>query len=79
MSSSKSQKTLKVDWNEKNIDAFIKIYVEEVRIRNRSNTHFNKKGWANLIEFFFKETRLSYKYKQFKNKWDFLKKNEHCV
>ena len=74
MTSNRSEKTLKADWNERNTEVFIKICVEEVRAGNRPNTHFNKKGWANVTDKFFKQTGLSYKYKQFKNKWDLLKK-----
>ena len=53
MTSSRSEKTLKAYWNERNTKVFINIYAEEVHARNKPNTHFNKKGWANLIDKFF--------------------------
>lgn len=38
-------------------------------------SHFNKTGWANIKEKFNKATKLSYDFKQFKNRWDNLKKD----
>ena len=69
-----SGKQQKVDWNEKNHDIFVKVCVEQVQVGNRPHTHFNKVRWANVIKNFNKQTRLSYEYKQMKNKWDLLRK-----
>ncbi|XLR38654.1 hypothetical protein S83_023314, partial [Arachis hypogaea] len=41
---------------------------------NRPGTHFNKVGWANLKTKFLKETDLNYESKQFKNKWEAMKR-----
>ena len=48
MVSSKSEKTLKANWNKRNTNVFIKICVKKVHAKNRPNTYFNKKVWANL-------------------------------
>ncbi|XLR15434.1 hypothetical protein S83_043372 [Arachis hypogaea] len=41
---------------------------------NRPGTHFNKVGWANLKTKFLKEIGLNYESKQFKNKWEAMKR-----
>ncbi|XLU33672.1 hypothetical protein S245_069738, partial [Arachis hypogaea] len=41
---------------------------------NRPGTHFNKVDWANLKTKFLKETGLNYESKQFKNKWEAMKR-----
>ncbi|RDY13356.1 L10-interacting MYB domain-containing protein, partial [Mucuna pruriens] len=64
----------KAKWHDKNLEIFLKVCIEEVRAGNRLHAHFNKIGWANIAKNFYKETKLAYQYKQFKNKWDTLKK-----
>lgn len=41
-----SVKRLKADWNDTNLDIFLKACVAQVRAGNRPHTHFNKPGWA---------------------------------
>lgn len=70
-----SGKRPKADWsNEKNTEIFLTVCIEQVRAGNRPHAHFNKVGWANVINKFNEQTCLSYEYKQMKNKWDILKK-----
>ncbi|KAL4642656.1 hypothetical protein ACB092_02G036200 [Castanea dentata] len=42
---------------------------------NRLNTHFSKKGWANIIATFEKKTGKEYPRAKYKHKWDNLKKD----
>ncbi|XLU23405.1 hypothetical protein S245_059471, partial [Arachis hypogaea] len=64
----------KADWNERNTVILMKICKEEMVAGNRPGTHFNKVGWANLKTKFLKETGLNYESKQFKNKWEAMKR-----
>ena len=50
------------------------VWIEEVNAGNKPHNHFTKLGWANITEKFNKITNLTYEYKQFKNRWDSLKK-----
>ncbi|XP_062179405.1 L10-interacting MYB domain-containing protein-like [Phragmites australis] len=50
------------------------IFAKQVRIGNRSSTHFNKVGYDNMIAKFKERTDLSYMKLQFKNRWDKLKR-----
>ncbi|QHN81275.1 L10-interacting MYB domain-containing protein [Arachis hypogaea] len=47
---------------------------EPAYIPFRPGTHFNKVDWANLKTKFLKETGLNYESKQFKNKWEAMKR-----
>ncbi|XP_014619053.1 L10-interacting MYB domain-containing protein-like [Glycine max] len=52
----------------------LKVCIEEVNVGNKPHNHFTKLGWANIAEKFNKATNLRYEYKQFRNRWDSLKK-----
>ena len=52
----------------------LKVCLEEVNAVNKPHNHFTKLGWANIVEKFNKATNFRYEYKQFRNKWDSLKK-----
>ena len=57
------------------MDAFIKVCVTETLAGNRTNSHFNKLGWKNVIKAFNNLIGRNYKYRQLKNKWSSLKKD----
>ncbi|KAJ8768580.1 hypothetical protein K2173_022696 [Erythroxylum novogranatense] len=71
----KLKKRIKAKWNDRTLEILIKIFVEETLAGNRPNGHFNKIGWKNIVSKFTHETKKNYEYKQFKNKWDRLKKD----
>ena len=73
--STQDDKKKKAIWNDKLIKEFIDVCHVEVEAGNRPGTHFNRRGWSNIIETFNEKTRNQYDYKQFKNKWDNLKAN----
>ena len=52
----------------------LKVCIEEVNAGNKPHNHFTKLGWANIAKNFNKATNLRYEYKQFRNRWDSLKK-----
>ncbi|KAL4610421.1 hypothetical protein ACB092_08G048500 [Castanea dentata] len=54
---------------------FCEACVDEVFKGNRPNTHFSKKGWANIIATFEKKTEKEYPRAKYKHKWDSLKKD----
>ncbi|KAK3221512.1 hypothetical protein Dsin_008537 [Dipteronia sinensis] len=70
-----NQKRPKADWNDQASEVFIRICVDETLAGNRPNGHFNKVGWKSIINKFAAMTGRNYTYKQFKNKWDSLKKD----
>ncbi|KAK0579340.1 hypothetical protein LWI29_024784 [Acer saccharum] len=53
----------------------MRICVDETLVGNRPNGHFNKVGWKSIINKFVAMNGRNYTYKQFKNKWDSLKKD----
>ena len=67
-------KRKKAEWCNKNTEVMLKVCIEEVNAGNKPYSHFTKLGWANIAEKFNKATNLRYEYKQFRNRWDSLKK-----
>lgn len=67
-------KRKKAEWCDKNTEIMLKVCIEEVNVGNKPHNHFTKLGWANIAEKFNKATNLRYEYKQFRNRWDSLKK-----
>ncbi|KAG5049115.1 hypothetical protein JHK85_010218 [Glycine max] len=67
-------KRKKAEWCDKNTEIMLKVCIEEVNAGNKPHNHFTKLGWANIAEKFNKATNLRYEYKQFRNRWDSLKK-----
>ncbi|KAK0591199.1 hypothetical protein LWI29_036885 [Acer saccharum] len=70
-----NQKRAKADWNDQDSEVFIRICVDETFVGNRPNGHFNKVWWKSITNKFAAITGRNYTYKQFKNKWDSLKKD----
>lgn len=70
-----TEKKLKINWDEKITELYIKICVQEVRNGNRPTTHLNKKGWDNLHDKLKNLANKDFDKKQLKNKWDSLKKD----
>ncbi|KAI9081834.1 hypothetical protein K1719_036096 [Acacia pycnantha] len=68
-----SESSANVRWNDSNTETFLKVCVEEIEAGNRPHTHFNKDGWANLVDKFNNITGKNYDKKQLKNRWDALK------
>ena len=52
----------------------LNVCIEEVNARNKPHNHFTKLGQTNIAKKFNKATNLRYEYKQFRNRWDSLKK-----
>ncbi|KAJ1290451.1 hypothetical protein BS78_02G244500 [Paspalum vaginatum] len=51
------------------------IFADQVRQKNRSGSHLNKLGYANVIAQFKERTGKTYTKLQFKNKWDKLRRD----
>jgi hypothetical protein len=49
------------------------LFAEQVRKRNRPNTHLNNVGYIEVNERFFQCTSIMLKKTQLKNKWDKLR------
>ncbi|XP_040361629.1 L10-interacting MYB domain-containing protein-like [Rosa chinensis] len=64
---------IKATWPDEIVATFCDIAVKEVAKGNRPGTHFDKKGWSNVVEAFKKLTGRDYDKSQLKNKWDSLK------
>lgn len=63
------------DWCDENVKILCEIFAEQVRAKNRSGSHLNKLGYANVIAKFKERTEKTYTKLQFKNKWDKMKKD----
>ncbi|XP_024190818.2 L10-interacting MYB domain-containing protein-like [Rosa chinensis] len=63
----------KATWPDEVVAIFCDIAVKEVAKGNRPGTHFDKKGWSNVIKAFKELTGRDYDKRQLKNKWDSLK------
>nr|KJB71631.1 hypothetical protein B456_011G134900 [Gossypium raimondii] len=50
------------------------IFIKEILKGNRPGTHFTKEGWLKITVIFENETDNAYSKRQFKNRWDALKK-----
>jgi hypothetical protein len=64
----------KAIWNEHYTTVFCEICKHEVDANNRPLGCLNRRGYKNLGEKFFAQTGKKLTKKQFKNKWDLLKK-----
>lgn len=64
----------KAHWDSFGHKAFCEICKEEVGAGNRPVSYLNKTGYKNLQQKFLARTGRNYERKQFKNRWDFLKK-----
>ncbi|XP_073121249.1 L10-interacting MYB domain-containing protein-like [Henckelia pumila] len=64
----------KADWSDQNTEIFLKICEEEIESGNKPTKHLNKTGYANLVSKFLERTGISLNQKQFKNKWDAMRK-----
>ncbi|KAL6144187.1 hypothetical protein ACLB2K_054882 [Fragaria x ananassa] len=63
----------KATWPDDIVAIFCDIARKEVAKENRPGTHFDKKGWENVVKAFNDPTRRDYTKGQLKNKWDSLK------
>jgi hypothetical protein len=64
----------KAIWDEHHTNVFCEICKDEVNANNRPLGCLNRRGYKNLGEKFFTQTEKKLEKKQFKNKWDLLKK-----
>ncbi|XP_025806065.1 L10-interacting MYB domain-containing protein-like isoform X1 [Panicum hallii] len=62
------------DWNDENTRLVCELFAEQVTAHNRSGTHLNKSGYKNVMEKFKDKTGLDYSRRQFKNKWDKMRR-----
>ena len=67
-------KRKKAECCDKNTEIMLKVCIEEVNAENKPHNHFTQLGWANIAKNFNKATNLRYEYKQFRNRWNSLKK-----
>ncbi|KAK9274129.1 hypothetical protein L1049_018943 [Liquidambar formosana] len=65
----------KANWDPKAHEIFIDICIAEVRLENRSGTHFTTTRWKNVVEKFNVATSRDYNRIQLKNHWDLMKKS----
>nr|XP_011468621.1 PREDICTED: F-box protein At5g07610-like [Fragaria vesca subsp. vesca] len=63
----------KATWPDDIVAIFCDIARKEVAKGNRPGTHFDKKGWENVVKAFNDSTGRDYTKDQLKNKWDSLK------
>ena len=61
-------------WDMTMDETFVDLCVREDAKNNRPNSHFNKKGWQNIVSDFYKMTGHNYDRAQLKNHWDVMKK-----
>jgi hypothetical protein len=65
----------KADWsNNANNAAFCELCVEEIRAGNTNNGHMTNRGYTNIAAKFEEQTGLRHSKRQFKNRWDALRR-----
>nr|KJB31814.1 hypothetical protein B456_005G209400 [Gossypium raimondii]KJB31815.1 hypothetical protein B456_005G209400 [Gossypium raimondii] len=64
----------KVMWDKRLTEIFCDICIKEILKGNRPGTHFTRDGWLKIMTNFEKETGKGFSQRQFKNRWDALKK-----
>ncbi|KAL1062754.1 hypothetical protein V6Z11_D13G101200 [Gossypium hirsutum] len=69
-----SSEKVKAMWDKGLTKIFCDICIKEILKGNRPGTHFTKDGWLKIMTNFEKETGKAYSQRQFKNRWDALKK-----
>ncbi|MFQ6666883.1 hypothetical protein Gotur_033083, partial [Gossypium turneri] len=69
-----SGEKVKAMWDKRLTEIFCDICIKEILKGNRPGTHFTKDGWLKIMTNFEKETGKAYSQRQFKNRWDALKK-----
>ena len=74
-SSVKKGKSGKAVWDSFAAEVFLDVCIEEVNARNRHQGYLNPAGYKNLIMKFNERTKRNYVRKQFKNRWETLKKD----
>ncbi|XLT35019.1 hypothetical protein HN873_066311 [Arachis hypogaea] len=57
-------------WNKNLVDIFRTFCVKNIKAGSKSGTHFDTKGWKQLIAEFTEATEKEYNRKQLRNKWD---------
>ena len=72
---SQNSSNVRVQWPSRVTTIFCEACVDEVFKGNQPNTHFSKKGWANIIATFENKTGKEYPRAKYKHKWDSLKKD----
>ncbi|CAO2153161.1 unnamed protein product [Urochloa humidicola] len=65
---------VEADWCDENTRIVCEIFADEVQKGHRDTTHLNKTGYQNIIKRFKERIGLVYCRRQFKNRWDKLKK-----
>ena len=61
------------EWTEDNTRIITDLFVKQVRMGNRPNTHLTPRAYEDVGKEFQLITGLDYKQPQLKNKWDKLK------
>ncbi|WVZ75744.1 hypothetical protein U9M48_023777 [Paspalum notatum var. saurae] len=62
-------------WGDGKLKIVCEIFADQVRAKNRSGSHLNKLGYANVIAQCKEKTEKTYTKLQFKNKWDKLRRD----
>ncbi|MBA0676483.1 hypothetical protein Goari_017959 [Gossypium aridum] len=61
-------------WDNRLTEILCNLCIKEIVKGNRPSTHFTKEGWLKIMTNFENETDKTYSKRQFKNRWDALKK-----
>lgn len=68
-----NKEKIKAVWSLAVHEIFVDVCLEETLKGNKPGTFFNKEGWKNVEESFWKNSGLRYDRKQLKNHWDLTK------